>query len=115
MTDFSYINTYSDKAILKQIGEFVKQKRIGQNLTQHDLAEKAAMSRSTLSLMERGENIVLGNLIKVLRVLDELRVFDSFHTETSVSPILLAREEQKKRKRAGRGKGGLTEYEDLGW
>lgn len=115
MNDFSSINTYSDKAILKQIGEFVRQKRIEKNLTQHDLAQKAAMSRSTLSLMERGENIVLGNLIKALRILDALHVFDSFRTETVVSPILLAKEEQKKRKRASRGKDDATEYDDLGW
>lgn len=114
MDEFSYINSYSDKAVLQRIGEFVKQRRIDQNLTQQSLAEKAAISRSTLSLMERGENIALLNLIKVLRMLDALYVLDAFHVERSISPILLAREEHKRRKRAGRNKG-YEQNDDLGW
>lgn len=70
MNDLSYMSTLSDKAILKEVGEFIKAKRIDQNLTQDDVAKRAAISRSTLSLTERGENIALANLLKILRVLD---------------------------------------------
>lgn len=102
MNDFSNITHYSDKAILQQIGKYVKHQRIAQNLTQTELAEKAAISRSTLSLMERGENIVLLNLIKVLRILNALHVWEAFDTPTLISPILLAEAERKQRKRASR-------------
>lgn len=53
MNDFSYIG---DGALLKKIGGFVKSRRIEQNLTQDEVAESAAISRSTLSLLERREN-----------------------------------------------------------
>ena len=102
MNDISYVSDYSDLAILKQIGEFIKSKRIDQNLTQDDLAEKASISRSTLSLAERGESIALLNLLKIMRVLDVLYVFEQFKSTKQVSPIQLAKEDEKKRKRASK-------------
>lgn len=103
MNDISDITNLSDSAILKEIGEFVKVKRINQNLRQAEVADQAAISRSTLSLLERGDNIALSNLLKVLRVLDALYVFDRFRvTEPILSPIQLAKEDEKKRKRASR-------------
>ena len=114
MNDISYLHTISDVAILKQIGEFIKEKRVEQNINQKSLASGAVISRSTLSLIERGESISLLNLIKILRMLDALYVLDRFKTEPQVSPILLAKEEQKKRKRAFRTKEN-PEEEGLGW
>lgn len=102
MNDLSYISNLSDAAILREIGEFVKTRRIDQNLTQDDLAEQAAISRSTLSLLERGGNIALANLLKVLRVLDALYVLERFRVVEPISPILLAKEDEKRRKRASR-------------
>jgi len=100
MNDLSYISLLSDIAILKEVGKFVKAKRIELNLTQNEIAKRAAISRSTLSLLERGENIALTNLLKILRVLDALYVFEQFRVVEQVSPIQLAREEENKRKRA---------------
>ncbi|UIR56344.1 helix-turn-helix domain-containing protein [Sphingobacterium sp. SRCM116780] len=114
MNDISYHPSYSDAAILREIGEFVKAKRIDHNLTQDEVAERAAISRSTLSLTERGENIGLINLLKVLRVLDALYVFDLFKVEPKISPMLLAKEDEKKRKRASKSNPQITK-DDLGW
>lgn len=114
MNDISYINNLSDKAILLQIGRFIKQKRIDQQITQQELADRAAISRSTLSLIERGENIALLTLIKILRILDALYVFDDFKDKSRVSPILLAKEEHKRPRRARSSKGKNKEP-DLGW
>lgn len=114
MNEFSYINANSDISILKQIGEFIKEKRIEQNINQDSLASSAVISRSTLSLIERGESISLLNLIKILRMLNALYVLDIFKIEPQISPMLLAKEEQKKRKRAFRAKENPEEGE-LGW
>jgi transcriptional regulator with XRE-family HTH domain len=114
MNDLSYTSSLSDAAILKEIGEFVKSKRIDQNLTQDDVAEQAAISRSTLSLLERGDNIALSNLLKVLRVLDLLYVFDEFKVSPQISPIQLAKEDELKRKRASRGHD-KNDKNSLGW
>ncbi|MES2457385.1 MAG: helix-turn-helix transcriptional regulator [Bacteroidota bacterium] len=114
MSDISYNYNNSDVLILKQIGRFIKEKRIEKNINQDSLASDAVISRSTLSLIERGENVSLINLIKILRTLDALYVLDSFKIETQISPMLLAEEEQKKRKRAFQAKQ-TPENEDLGW
>ena len=114
MNDISYIYSHSDVAILRQIGDFIKQQRIAKNISQESLASSAVISRSTLSLIERGENISLINLIKILRILDALHVLDRFKTEPQISPIQLAKDEQKKRKRTSKLKQ-QSENDDLGW
>lgn len=114
MNDLSYISSLSDAAILKELGAFVKAKRIEQNLTQDDVAEQAAISRSTLSLLERGDNIALANLLKVLRVLDALYVFEQFKVIEQISPLKLAKEDEKKRKRVS-GNNSNTDKDNLGW
>lgn len=114
MNDISYDPSYSDTAILHKIGEFIKSKRVDQNITQDELSQKAAISRSTLSLAERGENIALINLLKILRVLDALYVLEQFRTQPQISPLQLAKEEEKKRKRASK-KHSQTDNEEPGW
>ncbi|MDO8966801.1 MAG: helix-turn-helix transcriptional regulator [Algoriphagus sp.] len=77
----------SDMAILRMIGDFIKKKRMALNKTQDTLAEEASISRSTLSLLERGEKVNLITLIQVLRVLDELQILEAFEVRQQISPI----------------------------
>jgi transcriptional regulator with XRE-family HTH domain len=102
MTDKSYYNwrSMSDKALEEHIGRFVKEKRMELNITQNALAQAAGISRSTLSLLERGETVTLATLLQVLRVLDQLHILDVFSVQPTISPIQLAKMELKKRKRA---------------
>lgn len=102
MTELSYNtwNAMSDKAIATQIGNFIKHQRIEQNKTQDVLAKAAGISRSTLSLLERGETVTLATFIQVLRVLDQLQFLEYFTVQELVSPLLLAKQEKYKRKRA---------------
>jgi len=90
----------SDTALVQFIGRFVKAKRMELNKTQEKLAHAAGISRSTLSLLEKGETVTLATLIQVLRVLDQLPVLQAFAVQETISPIQLAKLEQKKRKRA---------------
>ena len=103
MTEISYINwnSMSEKALVGQIAAFVKHHRLEQNKSQEQLANAAGISRSTLSLLERGETVTLATLIQVLRVLDLLHIMDEFTVEQSISPLVLAKMERNKRKRAG--------------
>lgn len=102
MTDISYGKwlSMSDDALAKQVGAFIKHHRLEQNKTQDVVAEAAGISRSTLSLLERGEIITLATLIQVLRVLDQLQVMEVFEIQQSISPLALAKAEKEKRKRA---------------
>jgi len=94
----------SDQAISQVIGSFVKHHRIDQNRTQDAVAEDAGISRSTLSLLERGKKVNLSSLIQVLRVLDQLSILQAFIIERQISPMLLAEMDQKKRYRASKQK-----------
>jgi transcriptional regulator with XRE-family HTH domain len=114
MTDNSFTNwlSMSDKALIGQIGAFVRHQRMEQNKTQDALARAANISRSTLSLLERGETVTLTTLIQVLRVLDQLQVMDAFVIEQRISPLALARLQKEKRQRArGKQDGDTTEHD----
>lgn len=102
MTDISYNNwlSMSDDALAKQVGVFIKQHRLEQNKTQDMVSAAAGISRSTLSLLERGQTVTLATLIQVLRVLDQLQVMEAFEIKQSISPLALAKAEKGKRKRA---------------
>jgi transcriptional regulator with XRE-family HTH domain len=89
----------SDKYLMQHIGKFIKHHRMEQNKTQDALALAAGISRSTLSLLERGETVNLMSLIQVLRILDQLQVLDAFTVVKTISPLALLQEAKSKRYR----------------
>ena len=105
MTDLSYTNwdSMTDKALAEHIGAFISHHRLDQNKTQDVLANAAGISRSTLSLLERGETVTLATLIQTLRALDQLHIMEVFSVKQTISPLALAKKEKEKRQRA-RGK-----------
>jgi len=102
MTDLSYTNwdSMSDKALSEHIGVFISHHRLEQNKTQEMLANAAGISRSTLSLLERGETVTLATLIQTLRALDQLHIMEVFSVKQTISPLALAKTEKEKRQRA---------------
>lgn len=97
---FKEWHSMSDHVLAAHIGAFVKHHRLEQNKTQDVLSHEAGISRSTLSLLERGETVTLATLIQVLRVLNQLQVMDAFEVQQRISPLALAKAELDKRKRA---------------
>ncbi len=104
----------SDDRILKQIGTFVKYYRMEQNKTQAMLAKDAGISRSTLSLLERGETVTVATLIRVLRVLGQLQIIDGFIISSQRSPLQLVKEEKKRRQRVALPRE-KNKDEDVDW
>lgn len=102
MNDISDINwiSMSDKELSETIGKFIKHHRLNRNKTQKVVSAAAGISRSTLSLLERGENVTLSSLIQVLRVLDLLYIMDVFQVKDEISPIEYAKLKKKRRLRA---------------
>ncbi len=100
----------SDKALAEYIGTFIRHTRMEQNKTQTELATSAGISRSTLSLLERGDTVTVPTLIQVLRVLDQLQVLSEFEVKETVSPLALAKLQKEKRKRA---KGSSRKNENI--
>lgn len=105
MSNISYSNwiSMSDSALSAQIGNFVKHHRLRQNKTQKEVSRAAGISRSTLSLLERGETVTVSTLLQVLRILDLLDVMEVFKLPDAIheiSPIAYAKLQKNKRQRA---------------
>lgn len=102
MNDISYKNWHamSDKSLSEHIGAFVKHHRMLQNKTQEELSRAAGISRSTLSILERGETVTVSTLIQVLRMLNLLYVLDAFTVIKTISPMAIVQEAKAQRLRA---------------
>jgi transcriptional regulator with XRE-family HTH domain len=105
----------SDKFLIETIGKFIQSHRLNQNKSQNQVASSAGISRSTLSLLERGEKVRIDSFIQVLRVLDLLYVMDVFKVQDQISPIEYAKLKRNKRKHASPKKVDNSKKEDLGW
>lgn len=75
-----------DSIIADKIGEKIKSLRLRQRFTQIELAKEAQVSHSTVRAIERGEIGSFDSLIRVLRVLGALEVFNSLLKEEELSP-----------------------------
>ena len=118
MNDNSFKNwtEISDKSLSKSIGAFIQHHRVQQNMSQDQVSTKAAISRSTLSLLERGGKVTLSTLLQVLRVLDLLHIMDVFNINDQISPIEYAKLQKKVRKKASPKKPqDDNQTKDLGW
>ena len=117
MNDLSYNkwNEMSDKSIMQIIGDFIQSHRLNQNKSQDQVSLEAGISRSTLSLLERGEKVRIDSLIQVLRVLNLLHVMEIFKIDNQISPLEYAKLKRKQRKKASPKKDDEQEENDLGW
>ena len=105
----------SDLAIVSELGAYLKQIRLQQNLTQGELAEKAGLSRSAISEMENGKTATsLQTIIQVLRALQQLHLLESWKTSGQISPLQMARMSGKERLRAS-GVSPKKSKEDSEW
>jgi transcriptional regulator with XRE-family HTH domain len=102
MTDLPFTNwvSMSDTALMEHIGAFIRHHRMAQNKTQAELASASGISRSTLSLLERGESVTIPTLLQVLRILDQLNVMNAFEVKERIRPLALAKLQIEKRQRA---------------
>lgn len=62
----------ADRAYLHYFGRHVKLLRVGADLTQEQLADRAGLSRQYLGLLERGEQSI--DLLRLRRLATALRV-----------------------------------------
>lgn len=97
-----YWNSASDIAALKTMGEFIRYHRLQQNKTQQQLAEEAGINRTTLIEFEQGKRSNTMTMVQLLRALNQLSVLTPFQISKQLSPLQLAKLEQKERKRASR-------------
>ncbi|MEI9959144.1 MAG: helix-turn-helix transcriptional regulator [Ferruginibacter sp.] len=95
----TYWHAMSDPAILGAFGNFIQQTRLQQNKTQQQVAVAAGINRSTMVQIENGGGGTLLSFIQILRALGQLQVLQNFEVTQLLSPLQLAKIDQK----SGRG------------
>lgn len=89
----------TNEALLRYIGKQMRQMRINARLSQQQLAERAGVSRSTVTQVENGKGMKLESLVAMLRVLNKLEILNHFEAHAMVSPLLIAKLQGKLPKR----------------
>jgi transcriptional regulator with XRE-family HTH domain len=105
----------SDPAILDVLGHFIQQTRLQQNKTQQQVAAAAGINRSTMVQIENGGGGTLISFIQILRALEQLQLFQIFEIRQQLSPLQLAKIDQKKRQRASNKKTTGVEKPKSDW
>lgn len=90
----------SDKAVLRDLGQRLRQARLRRNYSQEQLAERAGLNRTTVSEYERGSSTSTLTLVQVLRALEMLDELAAFLPDPGPSPLDLARHQGQQRQRA---------------
>lgn len=80
----------TDRALLKVIGQKIKQLRLGANMSQKNLAERCGLSDFSISQIENGKNTSVLSLLMVLRALNALNMLYRFFEEEPLDPIAMA-------------------------
>lgn len=62
----------TEGALLAELGLRIEAHRLGQGVTQSDLAERAGVGRATVQRVEGGDSVQLLSLVRILRALDLL-------------------------------------------
>jgi transcriptional regulator with XRE-family HTH domain len=88
----------SDRALLKIIGQKIKQRRVTASLSQKELAERCGLSVFSISQTENGNNTSLLSLLAMLRALNALDMLSQFYEEEPMSPIAYAEVMRKSHK-----------------
>lgn len=100
MVHVMIFESMGDAAILSELGERLRTRRLNQNLTQADLARQAGIGRRTLQKAEEGEVTTVETLVAILRGLGQLAQLGQFLPEPPPSPVQLAQLQGKQRQRA---------------
>ena len=100
------IDTLTDDAALRELGQRLMSIRLEQNLTQSALAEKAGVGLHSLQRLESGEAATrLSGFLRILRALNQLDRLEAAFPEAQTSPLALMHMHGRKRQRASRAKG----------
>ena len=104
----------TDKAICTELGARLKALRLRRDRTQQQVADAAVVSLNLIKALEAGRG-KLTSLIAVLRELEALDDLDRFLPAPEVSPLQLAKQLGKKRKRASGIRGDKEPGETSEW
>lgn len=97
-------STWTDEAVLAELGARLAQRRLALRLTQAELANQAGVGKRTVERIEAGHSAQLTSLIRLLRVLQLMPALHALVPESSARPMDLLKQQarlpQRVRKRA---------------
>lgn len=90
-----------DEAVAKELGRRLTAIRLGQNLSQRQLAERAGLGFRTIQRLEQGEAATqLSGFLRVCRALGLMDRIDQIMAEPPPSPLARLRLQEGRRRRA---------------
>lgn len=93
-------SSWSDQEILDELGRRLRRERLNRNITQHELAARAGVSRGSVAKIESGTNTSLATLVKLMRALGVMSQLDRVLPIPEVSPSQPMAPPREERKRA---------------
>lgn len=93
-------NWLNKKLVLKEIGARIRDFRINKGLRRKDLAIFSGVSESTITRIEEGSNIMMGELLSILSYLGLQENVNLLIPDQSFIPTDYSKLNAKKRKRA---------------
>lgn len=84
--------SFSTPAQLQEkLGEGLRALRLRKNLTQAELASKAAVAPRSLTSLENGQGSSVATLVRVLKALDATAAIEQLAPQPSISPLAMLR------------------------
>ena len=88
----------TDEQVLEELGRRLKVRRVRARLSQEALADRALLSRTTVSKIENGHVTQTPELIRLLRELGYLEALDRAIADETQSPLAIARAQRSNKK-----------------
>lgn len=118
MTTNQYISNYqllTDEAVMKELGEKIKQTRLKLNMTQTEMAKECGIAKRTLERFEHGASVQLTNFIRILRIIGQIEPLLTMIPEPTESPMAMLLKEDQTRYRASGKKKRKKETKAWEW
>lgn len=91
----------TDREVLRELGRRLRALREAQRLTGVETAERAGLSRRTVSRAEQGDNPTLLTVVRLLRLYGRLGALEDFLPEPEVSPMAILRRRKSREGESG--------------
>jgi len=109
------VQTMPEAATISELGQRAQQYRVGMNLSQSELAEKAGVSQRTVERFEAGNSVQLDKFVRILAALRLSANFDQLIPEADIRPIQLAGSKKEVRQRSYKRRGMASKTPSWVW
>ena len=101
----------SDEALLLEIGQRVRRRRLNTNITQNSVAYISGVSRNSVQSLESGRGVRLLAFVRTFITRDAVKELDAFVPDRGLSQIQEAKMSGRIRQRSSGKLGQKTEWD----